>query len=484
MTLSYLFLFGLLSISVLNFVHIHRCLHPEKSFSGPSIMRGLASRSRRPPSIDSVKGKPPEISACLIVMDDNHFLIEWLAYHYHTANLRHLIITSDPHSRTSPSKILDRWKDRINIQEWNETNFLPSNFDEQVENKSFDEKNNKVLQNHRVRQANFNLECLKEFKRQKSGWTLLIDTDEYLIPREDPSKNLTKAVTPIVADILGALHIPAGFNKIYSPCIPINREQFSTRKSSDEKVQARVAPGFDGMDFQTMRWRNYGTSEMVWIDTKFDKACGIARDIPNKIMIDLGQVTLEELYSDKNTGNPHSPLDICDKNVFSKLKQTPFVLHHYMGTPEQWFYRSNDKRGVGFRGAKYDDMNERFGMKESDAIRPWLTDFVALIGNDEASRLLEGVGKLEPLPGSGSKANIKRDNSNNTYEVGDLVAVNFAGEGKWYEGEIYSSYSNNFYSVFFEDCSQEIATFADRMLPINKSVLAASFLPANSEPTE
>lgn len=141
--------------------------------------------------------------------------------------------------------------------------------------------------------------------------------------------------------------------------------------------------------------------------------------------------------------------------------------------------RSIETTGVGFRGAKYDDMNERFGMKESDAIRPWLTDFVALIGNDEASRLLEGVGKLEPLPGSGSKANIKRDNSNNTYEVGDLVAVNFAGEGKWFEGEIYSSYSNNFYSVFFDDCSQEIATFAERILPINKSVLAAT-----SEPTE
>lgn len=270
---------------------------------------------------------------------------EWLAYHYHTANLRHLIITSDPHSRTSPSKILDRWKDRINIQEWNETDFLPSNFEDQVKKNSYDGKELKVLQNHRVRQANFNLKCLKELKRQNRGWTLLIDTDEYLIPREEPDKNLTKAVTPIVSDVLGALHIPAGFDKIYSPCIPINRQQFSTGKSSDEKVQAMVAPGFDGMDFQSLRWRKYGAGELEWIQTKLDANCGIVRDIPNKVIIDLGRATLEELSSDKHSGNPHFPLDICEENVYSNLGQTPFVLHHYMGTPEQWFYRSNDKRG-------------------------------------------------------------------------------------------------------------------------------------------
>jgi hypothetical protein len=128
--------------------------------------------------------------------------------------------------------------------------------------------------------------------------------------------------------------------------------------------------------------------------------------------------------------------------------------------------RSFETIGVGYRGAKYEDMNERFGVKESDAIRPWLTDFVALAGSDEASRLLEGVGKMEPLPGAGSKANFKPNHSNNKYEVGDLVEVNFAGEGEWEQAEIYSAYSNNYYSVFFDDCSTEIATFDERMRPM------------------
>lgn len=70
------------------------------------------------------KSAEVEVSACMLIMDGNHFLIEWLAYHYHSANLRHLIIHSDKNSATSPSEVLDRWRDRITIQEWTETDFL------------------------------------------------------------------------------------------------------------------------------------------------------------------------------------------------------------------------------------------------------------------------------------------------------------------------------------------------------------------------
>jgi hypothetical protein len=42
-------------------------------------------------------------------MDDNHLLIEWLAYHYHTVNLRTLVIAIDPKSSTSPIPILNRY---------------------------------------------------------------------------------------------------------------------------------------------------------------------------------------------------------------------------------------------------------------------------------------------------------------------------------------------------------------------------------------
>ena len=56
----------------------------------------------------------PSFSACLILKEDNHWLSEWLPYHYQTARLRHLLVIVDPSSRTSPKHIFDRWKVRYN----------------------------------------------------------------------------------------------------------------------------------------------------------------------------------------------------------------------------------------------------------------------------------------------------------------------------------------------------------------------------------
>ena len=404
--------------------------------------------------------------------------IEWLAYHYHTANLRHLIVASDPHSRTSPTKVLDRWRDKISIQEWNESNYLPPDFDRQVEeNSSYGDETKKVLSNHRVRQAQFNLECLREFKRQNRGWTLILDTDEYLNPKpmgkDSETDTNQKQPTPNVPEILGSFHIPLGFESVYSPCIPMNREQYSARESPNTDVQNMVAPGFDGRDFQTLRWRKHGF-ETQWqkLSIGDDQECGIVRHIPNKVIIDLSRITEEEISKEQHSGNPHKPLSMCPENVYSHKLQTPFVVHHYMGTPEQWFYRSNDKRGIGYRRARYEDMNERFGIRESDTIRPWLQNFVDAVGSAEASRLLEGVGKLEILPGE-KETKLETMDSNTTkdakFKVGDIVEVNFAGEGVWDKAQIYAAHSDNYYSVFFEDCTQEIATFAERIRPFESS---------------
>lgn len=65
-------------------------------------------------------------SACLIIKDDNPRLIEWIAYHYQVLPLRHLVITSDPSSLTSPKEILDRWRRVIHdleITEWDEEDY-------------------------------------------------------------------------------------------------------------------------------------------------------------------------------------------------------------------------------------------------------------------------------------------------------------------------------------------------------------------------
>jgi hypothetical protein len=127
--------------------------------------------------------------------------------------------------------------------------------------------------------------------------------------------------------------------------------------------------------------------------------------------------------------------------------------------------------GIGYRRARYEDYNQRIGAVEKDSpIRFWLNDFVTKVGNAEAKRLLDNVGRLEPLPGIKltETAEMSSEHNQSIYKIGDVLNVNYAGAGNWDPGEIYAIYSDNFYSVFFEDCTQEIATFAERMKPLKK----------------
>ena len=108
-------------------------------------------------------------SACLLIKDDNHWLVEWIAYHYHVLPLRHLIVLPDPTSRTSPQPILDRWKDRIDIELWNDTvigHVKPTN--------------GNVLVGIKWEQVRLYQACLKYYKSRGKTWVLLTDTDEFL----------------------------------------------------------------------------------------------------------------------------------------------------------------------------------------------------------------------------------------------------------------------------------------------------------------
>jgi hypothetical protein len=61
----------------------------------------------------------PELS-----MDDNHRLMEWMAYHYHVLPLRYMIVVVDPRSKTSPSSIFNEWRRKgVYIEEWTDRDF-------------------------------------------------------------------------------------------------------------------------------------------------------------------------------------------------------------------------------------------------------------------------------------------------------------------------------------------------------------------------
>ena len=360
--------------------------------------RGLGDANKPvecPHTLSSAAVKVPEpepsvlgAAACMIVMDDNHFLTgglccscnclgrsgwpsraskshnalyllyflayslhtEWLAFHYHTVNLTHLIITIDPDSLTRPTHVLDRWRDRMTIEEWQDEDFLPFDWKNRVKQKTEEADKLESLVGHRFRQAHFNLACLKALKKANRGWALMIDTDEYLFPNIPAlhGEDIPSIEKPgSTLEVLNKLLIPnPDFNELDRPCIPVFRNQFSARESSDEQVNDMVPAGFDGYAFQTMRWRKYGYDEIKY-KTKWGKRCHLRRWVPNKVIVDLGRLRLPDITDNsENSGNPHKPLDMCPDNVYVARKQTPIMTNHYMGTVEQWLYRQGDKRGA------------------------------------------------------------------------------------------------------------------------------------------
>jgi Glycosyltransferase family 92 len=107
------------------------------------------------------------VAACLLFMDDNHRLVEWLAYHYFVMPLRHVIVLPDANSRTSPMDVLERWKPYMTIEVWNDTyGFNASD----------------PIEGHRDlvhRQERFYPECALNLRSRNRTWTMFIDVDEF-----------------------------------------------------------------------------------------------------------------------------------------------------------------------------------------------------------------------------------------------------------------------------------------------------------------
>lgn len=278
-----------------------------------------------------------------------------------------MIITTDPNSATKPTSVLDRWRDRIVIEEWEDAQFIPKNFNALVEQRAVHHGMNKSLdlENHRLRQARFNMACLRTLKRQNRGWVLMLDTDEYLsvdpalrnpdFDGFDPKLKLLPIEAPgSIASYLQQLILPSAYYEdIKTPCVPVFRRQFAAKESDIEVVESMTPDGFNASNFQTMRWRRYGYRTEK-LEMKWGGVCKSYRAVPNKVVIDLGRLRFQDLKHKENKGNPHNPLaSICPSEVYLNREETPLRANHYLGTPEQWNYRTGDKRGMSHGVAKY-----------------------------------------------------------------------------------------------------------------------------------
>jgi hypothetical protein len=342
------------------------------------------------------------VAACLLVMDDNHFLVEWIAYHYHAVGLRKLVVAIDPKSTTSPLEILGRWKHKIQITVWtSDGDYID------IENGEFEAARNAVqktfrettpsLIDHRARQRLFYTHCLRFLKNdndndserrssqsqsQSALWTMLVDVDEfvrfnYRTANEWAAKNNKNngngkknekthssfrgdfnhtAIVPIdqprsVAAVLQTLTVPAS-----DASSSISRSRSTNSTSDDNSNQQppweylKTSPCIPLPRVRFVSKEDDETKERTGDDsflTQTYRSHARGEDFnSNKIsktIIDLSRIPLEDIV---DVDSIHMPIrKYCSqRNRFFFPKDSLLVINHYLGSYEQFTYRENDAR--------------------------------------------------------------------------------------------------------------------------------------------
>jgi hypothetical protein len=319
-------------------------------------------------------------SACLLVMDDNHRLSEWLAYHYHVLPLRHLIIAVDPRSRTSPTKILNKWRRMgLYVEEWDDTYFLKPGI---AKNVIPDDAELQVKRDrHRIRQKNFYRSCLQAMKTANRTWVTLIDTDEYLMynhrggsaqiyeeweaRQEERHKQLgnypngkkrikLSQPPPSPAEEGGLIHYlhreqAAGNPFFQQSCISCPRLQFGAKESTQEErnhnvpTMTKTATASDGTSngsppvgelvvnpdrLDTLRFRKHAERQ------------DFVKNGLSKSIIDVSRIDkfprIESL---------HRPIKTLCSAPWKDEWDSGLRINHYLGSWEAYSFRDDSRRG-------------------------------------------------------------------------------------------------------------------------------------------
>lgn len=341
-------------------------------------------------------------SACLLIKDDNEILNEWLAYHYHVLNLRHLIVAVDPLSSEQPSGILGKWRNLTDMEvlEWTDAHYMPADFlstgkppRKYMQKKSdfdYDIAHAALVEisNHRYRQRVFLAKCMKALRQKGNTWVIHIDTDEYVVASKllrqmKPDYVKIKSVEE-KGSVLNLLQqaVRKTSEQISYPCVSMLRVLFGSVEMPDKDREKDVPPGFNATTFESLRWRYHALPHNMTYHGN------------PKVILDVSAIP-EKYFPDDLVYSIHRPVErYCHKNkelTFTNFRKQPIAVNHYLGSWERYNGR-NDKR----RSREKYDARAQVKRGKDDGTRPWLRGFVRSVGFELASTLL-GSQYLAPV---------------------------------------------------------------------------------------
>lgn len=361
---------------------------------------------------DDVLPNPPlsdgydTFSACLLVMDDNHRLMEWMAYHYHVLPLRTIIVAVDPRSKTSPTSIFNKWrKQGVYIKEWTDKDFWRSDLQDIADGAVLQQKRDR----HRGRQKFFYRSCLLELQNMNRTWVSLHDSDEYMVynhpggddavfhnwqdkqqarldERNRNGEHLTlmkpSITPPTTAEVGGMLKYirqeqAAGLKYYQSPCIGVPRLMFGADESTVNERNRNIPAGIDTDNLDTIRWR------------KHSKRNDFVKNALGKVLIDVSRVNMAKTPYFESL---HRPIKSICTAPWHNDWESGLRINHYLGSWESYSFRDDARRGGERSREQWEYKATTNSEGTDDIIRPWVSGFVETHGLAKAQQLLHGAG--------------------------------------------------------------------------------------------
>ncbi|GAX29411.1 hypothetical protein FisN_16Hh149 [Fistulifera solaris] len=334
--------------------------------------------------------------ACALVLNQNHRMTEWIAYHYFALPMRTLIIAYDPKCTQRATDLLHRWKDVIDVIEWEEDDYLPADWLEDIRENyrpasPLDKPIERVIHEHR--QIYFMQQCTLTLADKNISRVIHHDVDEYLRVNTNLVKGYDTTRPGHITEFLNQksfTKIPSGWSWD-SGCwvllrlffTPVFEDSPGHRQSLYKHINF---PWFQPTHFDTLRYR--------WRKTLAQKtAKGILQlnNLPSTVL------SRRENFFDKWM-KVHNPLGrpLCEGPW--PVIASPLILNHYLGSYEAYLYASQ----WDFRFQNLTDWERRTtrGKGKSrvdDGITNWVQAFIAWQSEPVARQLLSDAGLKDEI---------------------------------------------------------------------------------------
>jgi len=386
---------------------IQKQLRPKRGENQPQSSRRQDEPTTTKASISTLPEKPQHddgegMAACLLIKDDNHLLIEWMAYHYLTLPLRYLVVAVDPDSFSSPLPILQRWNNSefgMQIMLWTDRDYMDQQHLAERLGQRIASLNNSSLKEeetvrlHRDRQKLFVSQCSLYHKNNGRTWVAHFDTDEYIVFNYVHSNDREVQNTPEVYNKdrdnlppIGEKTVLQVMNEVgegtkwkQDGCMDMVRILFGPQE--ERKPLAPVS----GVDTQKLNTMRYFRHSQLSQENKYINGL-------QKVLLDVSKSKNDFLEQFFTIHRPSRKM--CPKAYYLPEHYADSLLrvHHYLGSWEQYSARQDDRRHRDAFDKKANVANS-FGPNKD--IVSWLRKFVAKVGVQKAQYLLEGAGEFK-----------------------------------------------------------------------------------------